>query len=223
VIGGASYTLPLPNDHTEADRTPRADTVSGHAKAMEGNPLDLVRRAQAGDREAFEMLVERHATDTYRLAAAIVGEADARDIAQEAFVAAWQQLPRLRDATAFAPWLRRICVNRCRNWLRGRTRRGIAASLDQDDGLAGRVVDPQRDFRHAVEARTVLEPAFKRLSPDHRAILALHYSMGYSIADAADALDLRVGTAKSRLNAGLNALRREIGDPEGGAEPEVAS
>ncbi len=56
------------------------------------------------------MLIERHAAETYRLAAAIVGEADARDVAQEAFVAAWQQLPRLRDANAFSPWLRRICV-----------------------------------------------------------------------------------------------------------------
>lgn len=64
--------------------------------------MELVRRAQAGDREAFEMLVERHATETYRLAAAIVGETDARDIAQEAFVTAWQQLPRLRNPDAFA-------------------------------------------------------------------------------------------------------------------------
>jgi len=72
--------------------------------------MELVRRAQAGDREAFEMLVERHAAETYGLAAAIVGEADARDVAQEAFVVAWQQLPSLRDSEAFGAWLRRICA-----------------------------------------------------------------------------------------------------------------
>ena len=55
--------------------------------------MELVRRAQAGDREAFEVLVEQHAAETFRLAAAIVGVADARDVAQEALVAAWQQLP----------------------------------------------------------------------------------------------------------------------------------
>ena len=197
--------------------------MSGQVEVWRGNPLELVRRAQAGDREAFEMLVERHATETYRLAAAIVGEADARDVAQESFIAAWQQLPRLRDADAFAPWLRRICVNRCRNWLRGRSRRGTPASLDRTDGLADDIADGQRDFRHAVDARTVLEPAFERLSPDQRAVLALHYSMGYSIAEAAKALDIRVGTAKSRLNAGLGALRREIGARGGETEPEVAS
>ncbi|HYI67868.1 MAG TPA: RNA polymerase sigma factor [Candidatus Limnocylindrales bacterium] len=183
--------------------------------------MEIVRRAQAGDREAFEMLVERHATETYRLAAAIVGEADARDVAQESFVAAWRQLPRLRDADSFAAWLRRITVNRCRNWLRARGRRGRPTSLEADE--AAHLPDPRRDFRGAVEARMVLEPAFDALSVDQRAVLALHYSMGYSIAETADALDLRVGTAKSRLNAGLAALRTAIGSDDAASEPEVAS
>ena len=168
------------------------------------------------------MLVERHAGETYRLAAAIVGAADARDVAQEAFMAAWQQLPRLRDESSFAPWLRRICVNRSRNWLRSRDRRGRPSSLDADAG-AWELSDGRRDFRGAVEARALLEPAFERLSPDQRAVLALHYSMGYSIADAADALGVRVGTAKSRLSSGLARLRHAIGPEDGVVEPEVAS
>ena len=183
--------------------------------------MELVRRAQAGDREAFEVLVERHAAETYRLAAAIVGETDARDLAQEAFVAAWQQLPRLREPGAFVPWLRRICVNRCRNWLRARHRRIRPTSLQADD--AARLPDGRRDFRGAVEARLVLEPAFEALSPDQRAVLALHYTMGYSIAETAEALELSVGTAKSRLSAGLAALRTAIGPDEAAAEPEAAS
>ena len=183
--------------------------------------MELVRRAQAGDREAFEMLVERHATETYRLAGAIVGETDARDVAQDALVAAWQQLPRLRDANAFAPWLRRITVNRCRNWLRSLNRRGRPTSLETDEGA--RLPDAARDFSGAIEARMILAPAFEALTADQRAVLALHYSMGYSIAETADALDIRVGTAKSRLNAGLAALRTAIGRPASPREPEVAS
>ena len=167
------------------------------------------------------MLVERHAAETYRLSAAIVGDADANDVAQGAFVAAWQQLPRLRDAAVFAPWLRRITVNRCKNWLRARTRRGRPTSLDADE--AARLPDARRDFRGAVEARMVLEPAFDALSVDQRAVLALHYAMGYSIAETADALDLRVGTAKSRLNSGLAAMRNAIGPDEATSAPEVAS
>ena len=176
--------------------------------------MELVRRAQAGDREAFEMLVERHATETYRLAAAIVGVTDARDVAQEAFVTAWQQLHRLRKPDAFGPWLRRITVNRCRNWLRAGNRRGHPTSLEAD--AAGRVPDTQRDFRGAVEARMVLAPAFDALSADQRAVLALHYSMGCSIAETADALGVPIGTAKSRLSAGLAGLRKAITTPEVG-------
>jgi RNA polymerase sigma-70 factor, ECF subfamily len=188
----------------------------------EGAPLDLVRRAQAGEREAFDMLVERHVTEVYRLAMAIVGPVDARDVTQDAFVQAWVKLPGLRDADAFAPWLRRICANGARNWLRAEGRRGQPASLDADAAIADTVADRRPDFRRDVETRSLLQPAFERLSPDQRAVLALHYSMGYSIRESADALGVGVGTAKSRLHAGLNVLRDAIGAPEGDAALEVA-
>lgn len=159
------------------------------------------------------MLVEQHVTETYRVAAAIVGSADAPDVTQETFVAAWQELPRLRDGGAFAAWLRRICVNRSRNWLRTRGRWPQAVLDLGDEAAAAALHDRRSDFRGAAEARAVLEPAFEALSPDQRAVLALHYSIGYSIAEAADALGIRVGTAKSRLSAGLAALRRELTEP----------
>lgn len=166
------------------------------------------------------MLVERHVAETHRLAAAIVGVADAPDVTQETFVAAWQQLPKLRDGSAFAPWLRRICVNRSRNWLRARSRRPVAALDITADAVA---VGPLGDFRAAVEARALLDPAFEALTPDQRAVLALHYSMGLSIAEAADALGVRIGTAKSRLSAGLAAMRRELTEPLHEHEPEVTA
>lgn len=157
------------------------------------------------------MLVEQHASGVYRLVAAIVGSADAADVAQESFVSAWQQLPKLRDVRAFDTWLRRICVNRSRNWIRDRGRRphGMFAL----NAEAEAVRDPTADFRGGVEDRAVLEPAFLRLGPDQRAVLALHYSIGLSIAETADALGIQVGTAKSRLNAALAALRLEIAEP----------
>lgn len=164
------------------------------------------------------MLVQQHATATYRLCAAIVGETDARDLTQDAFIAAWTQLRRLRDPGAFEAWLRRITVDRCRNWLRSRTRRGASTSLDAHPTLASSLTDARQDFRLGIEARAVLEPAFERLSPDQRAVLALHYSMGYSLAEAADAMGVPVGTAKSRLNAALDVLRRVI-LPSGLADP----
>ena len=167
------------------------------------------------------MLVERHVTEVYRLAMAIVGPVDARDVTQDAFVQAWVKLPTLRDADAFAPWLRRICANGARNWLRAQGRHGRAASIDADSAI-GETLQGSTDFRGAVEARSLLEPAFERLSPDQRAVLALHYSMGYTLRETADALGLRPGTAKSRLNAGLNVLRGAIGAPETDAALEAA-
>lgn len=164
------------------------------------------------------MLVEQHAASVYRLAAAIVGEADAADVAQESFVAAWQRLPNLREPAAFESWLRRICVNRSRNWLRDRARRphGTTA-LDAD---ADRLLDHGADFHGTVEARSLLGSAFERLSVDQRAILALHYSLGLSIAETASALGIPPGTAKSRLNAALGALRSEVTDPLRDVETE---
>jgi RNA polymerase sigma-70 factor (ECF subfamily) len=182
-----------------------------------------VERAQARDRDAFEMLVERHLGDVHRIAVAIVGPADAMDITQETFVVAWQQLRHLRNPNAFTGWLRRICVNSARQWLRRTRRRGAITSIETGAATGPmELTDHQPDFRAAVEARAVLEPAIERLSPEQRALLALHYTLGYSIADAADALGIRVGTAKSRLNAALNALRRSIVTPAVTVEPEAA-
>jgi RNA polymerase sigma-70 factor (ECF subfamily) len=171
-----------------------------------------VALAQARDRDAFELLVEEHLAGVYRIAVAIVGPADAMDVTQETFVAAWQQLPRLRDRARFTPWLRRICVNAARQWLRRARRRAPTTSLDADrGGPAMQLVDQHPDFRSAVEARALLEPAIAALNPDQRALLALHYTLDFSIAEAADALGIHVGTAKSRLNAALRALRAAVG------------
>lgn len=148
------------------------------------------------------MLVQQHAAQLYRLATGIVGVTDAQDITQETFTAAWRELPKLRDPERFPQWLRRICVNRCRTHLR--TMHAAPISLE-----AGNVeqMPARRDFRDAVDARAVIGPAFRKLSADQRSVLALHYGLGLSISEAADSMNVRVGTAKSRLNAALRAMR----------------
>ncbi|HSK93998.1 MAG TPA: sigma-70 family RNA polymerase sigma factor [Candidatus Angelobacter sp.] len=169
--------------------------------------MDLVRYAQSGNLEAFEALVDRFGPELYRLAAAIVSEADASDLVQESFVTAWRELPKLRDPEAFPAWMRRICINRCRNHLRARGRRH--ASLDELPRDAER--DPRPDFRDQVHDRSLLAGYFGRLNADQRAMVVLHYGRGLTINEAADALGIRTGTAKSRLNAGLTILRRALG------------
>lgn len=152
------------------------------------------------------MLVEHFGPEMYRVAAGIVGPDDARDTAQEAFITAWRDLPRLRDPERFAPWLRRIVVSRCRNHLRSRRRRP-AVSLDTREAQN---VSSGPDFRERVHARQALDGTFSRLSPDQRAVLVLHYGADLSIREAAEAMDISVGTAKSRLSAALAGLRRAM-------------
>ena len=164
--------------------------------------LNPVSRAQSGDIEAFELLVQQHAAQLYVLAAGIVGVSDAYDITQDTFTAAWRQLPKLRDPERFTPWLRRICVNRCRTHLHANRSAPISLEAGGAEHMPGR-----GDFRDAVHARELVGPAFRGMTADHRSILALHYGLGLSISEAADAMDVRVGTAKSRLNAALRAMR----------------
>lgn len=167
------------------------------------------------------MLVEKHAPELYRLAAAIVGHAEAQDLVQETFTTAWRDLPRLREPDKFPGWLRRICVNRCRNYLRANR----SAPISLEAARAELLTDGRRDFREPIHDRAMLAPAFERLSADQRALLSLHYVSGLSIAETADAMDLRPGTAKSRLNAALGVLRAALDSPpaRNSGEAEVAS
>lgn len=70
--------------------------------------------------------------------------------------------------------------------------------------------DRRADFRPAVEASATLATAYGSLTDDQRTVLALHYGLGYSLAETAHALGIRAGTAKSRLNAALEVMRRAL-------------
>lgn len=168
---------------------------------------DLVRRAQRGDMDAYEQLVTTQSASVYRLARAYVGDAGAHDLTQDVFVAAWRALPKLRDVGAFGPWLHRIAVNRCRSAVRGN---GRVREIPMDDTMADAAADP-RDGYGAAEARAIVGPAFGRLADDQRAVIALHYAAGLSIRECGEVLGVPEGTAKSRLNAALETLRRDVG------------
>jgi RNA polymerase sigma-70 factor (ECF subfamily) len=165
---------------------------------------DLVREARDGREDAFEELVRLYGSEIYRLASAIVGPDDARDVAQESFVAAWRELPRLRQADRFEPWLRRIVINRARNALRSRRRRPTEPLTVS---IVRQTPSGATDFREAVHARETLDAAFATLNADQRAVMALHYGADLSIRDTADAMGIAAGTAKSRLNGALRRLR----------------
>src|SRR5437016_3246845 len=96
---------------------PRAG-AQGRTLASENPQADLVRRAQAGDLDAFQQLFEQYQRGVYNIIFQMVrSDADAADLTQDVFVRVWKSLPRLEAPEAFASWLHRIATNLSRNWL----------------------------------------------------------------------------------------------------------
>lgn len=176
----------------------------------------LVLRAQGGDAEAFDDLVATRLDRCYRLAWSILAnDADAADATQDAFVAAWRQLPRLRDVAAFDGWLNRIVANAALMARRHRVRLrevNMAAPMPGDD------LDPIEP-RYDPNARTDIDElhdsdsmgrAFRRLRPQERALLVLHHVEERPVREIARSLSIPVGTAKWRLHAARQALERAL-------------
>jgi RNA polymerase sigma-70 factor (ECF subfamily) len=165
---------------------------------------DLVDRAAAGDVDAFEALVASRLNRAFRTASAILGsEADAHDVVQEAFVATWRQLPKLRDRTKFDAWLNKMIVNRCRDALRRRRR-------SREIGLEGAQDHRTEDATSSAAGMAALNGAFERLSVEQRHLLVMHHLHRVPVADLARELGIPEGTTKWRLHAARTALTREL-------------
>ena len=161
----------------------------------------VVERARSGDRESYEQLAREAAQRLYPVAFRILRDRDLADEAlQRALVAIWKELPKLRDSSKFEAWSYRVVIRFCSDELRrrGRSSRAVA-ELD----IAGSHPDRQDD----VADRDQLERAFRRLSPEHRAVIVLTYYGGLSGAEAATTLGVAPGTVASRLHHALRAMR----------------
>lgn len=126
---------------------------------------------------------------------------------QEALLRAWRELPRLRDPDRFAPWARRILVNCCRDIARWERRNVRALSLD-DTSNGHEITVTSPDHSGDVALRYDLHLALSRLTIEQRTVVALHYTCDLPLREVAETLGIPGGTAKSRLNAALVALRR---------------
>jgi len=166
---------------------------------------DLVVRAQGGDHDAFAVLAGATIGRLDAAARLILRNADlAQDAVQETLIRCWRDLPTLRDPERFEAWLNRIFLNACRDQQRRVARRRVEVTLPET--LPHVVADDQA----ATSDRDQLERGVRRLEPDHRVIIVLHYYLGLPLADAAAAIGVPVGTAKSRLHRATQALRATI-------------
>ena len=166
--------------------------------------VDLVRRAQRGDEEAFAALVPGAVDRLLAVAYRILRDPDlAEDVTQQAMVIAWRKLPTLRDPERFDAWTYRLVVNACYAET-GRSRiRLTPLRLVNDDAA---VVD---SLPQAVD-RDRLERGFRKLSVAHRTIVVLHLHVGLPFEEIATMLEIPIGTARSRLHYALQALRSAI-------------
>jgi RNA polymerase sigma-70 factor, ECF subfamily len=171
---------------------------------------DLVERAREGDHDAFAELVDARLARLDAAARLILRDPElARDAVQEALIRAWRDLPGLRDPDRFDGWLQKLTVNACLDLLRRRRRRAIEVELSPIEPAS------TSDFTGALADRDLVDQALRRLDPGHRAVVALHYLLGMPLPEVAAALEIPLGTAKSRLHYSLATMRA-------GATPEAS-
>lgn len=167
-------------------------------KDVARDPIAIAR----DESQAFEQLMADQLDASFRLAVAILGDQDeARDATQEAFIAAWRQMPRLRDPAKATAWLHRITVNASISRLRKSAR---AKAAGETLGRDGAVPVPDDEV---VVRRLSLRAALWQLDPEHRAVVFLRFYEDLTVEQIAQRIGIREGTVKSRLHYGLERLR----------------
>ena len=178
--------------------------------ALGAGEVDLVRRAQAGDADAFDVLLAGRVTTAYQTASAILrDEADARDAAQETFFQVWRDLPRLRDPEKFDAWAGRILHNRCMTLLR-RRRSNAVREVRVEEWDSAAYSSGRHHLADAHAESDAIRRAFARLTSDQRVLLAFHHVHGRSVAELATITGAPSGTVKWRLHHARQALERAL-------------
>jgi RNA polymerase sigma-70 factor (ECF subfamily) len=168
----------------------------------------LVAAARAGDRSAFSRLAGRWQAKLLAHAWRLLGDVEsARDAVQEGWIEIVRGLPRLRDERAFSAWAYRIVTRRCARQIGTAVRqRRLQAALEVSDAEpppSGEMLDHER-----------LRAAIRRLPTEQRAAIGLFHFEELSVAEVAVALDVPVGTAKTRLMHARRKLRAALGGDE---------
>jgi RNA polymerase sigma-70 factor (ECF subfamily) len=177
-----------------------------------GSPVRLEDRAaiasgQRGEREAFDLLVERYQRDVYRLCYRYVNNHhDANDIAQEVFLKAYRAIGSFRGDSAFATWLYRIAVNTCLNFRTARK----ADTEELSESLADAALGVEDDLVRRERAR-IVRHAVTRLPERQRATLILKIYHDLTHEEVARILGSSVGTVKANLFHALGNLKKLVG------------
>jgi RNA polymerase sigma-70 factor (ECF subfamily) len=177
---------------------------------------ELVRRAQAEDKQAFEELVRRHQNRVFAVAGGILRRReDVEDIAQQVFVKAYFSLKRFDQRAAFSTWLYKITVNECWDLLRKKKVRPLVYESDLSEEQARQFDSPERhanpapDTSDTLEAREYVDHLLAGIDERDRTMLILKEVEGFAVEEIAQMLNLNSNTVKVRL---FRARRRIVSE-----------
>jgi RNA polymerase sigma-70 factor (ECF subfamily) len=169
----------------------------------------LVERVVGGDHEAFTLLMHGHGDRVFAVCLRLMGSRPAAlDATQETFLTLYRKAHQYRAKAAVGTWLYRIAINTCYDLLRKEKRR---SSEPMPDYLDPADVSAQDPFT-SVELESPIQAALARLSPDFRAVVIMSDIEGYTVAEVAEALEVPVGTVKSRLFRARKQLASQLGN-----------
>lgn len=180
--------------------------------------LVLVERVQAGDREAFGLLVSKYQRKLLRLVGRFVRDhAEAEDVTQEAFIKAYRALPGFRGESAFYTWLYRIGVNTAKNWLIAHNRRmptvsdiGADDKTDLDEGGLLRDDTTPEHVMMSKQIGETVNAAMDALPEELRTAIALREIEGLSYEEIAQVMDCPIGTVRSRIFRAREAIATRL-------------
>jgi RNA polymerase sigma-70 factor (ECF subfamily) len=166
--------------------------------------LELARRSQAGDTEAFGELVTKYRAKIFTMICSIVGnESDAWDLAQKGFLKAWRSIHRFQGRSSFYTWLYSIAINVTIDSLRQRCRR---SEVELDDAISSFLPGPGVNYERA-KIREQVYAALAQLTLEHRVVIALKEIEDLHYHEIAEILNVSIGTVMSRLFYGRKKVQ----------------
>ena len=168
-------------------------------KTAANSEESLIRSARRGETQSFSALVEAYQEKMIHVAYSFLGNwEDARDVAQEGFVKAYQSLHSFNERSRFSTWLYRIVINHCKDFLRRKRARPYEEGSDLLESLQARDRSAQHQLMDR-ELEAEIYRALNQLPFQQRSVFTLRYLEGLKLEEIAESLDLSTGTVKAHL------------------------
>jgi len=178
---------------------------------------ELVRRVQAGDKKAFDLLIMKYQQRIIHVITGFVHDpVEAMDVAQEAFIKAYRALPGFRGDSAFYTWLYRIAINTSKNYLTAASRRPPVTDVDASDATIYYDAPELKEFQTpenslmSDELQQAIHEAIQDLPEDTSTAIKLREFEGLSYEEIAQAMDCPIGTVRSRIFRAREAIDKQV-------------